>query len=86
MEVIILDSARAVARLGAARVAELVNKKPAAVLGLATGSTPIALYRQLIRLCRAKQVSNSVVLDRRPRCSTRGCTLQDLQALYHLFS
>lgn len=57
MEVIILDSAQAVARLGAARVAELVHKKPAAVLGLATGSTPIALYRQLIRLCGEKQLS-----------------------------
>ena len=57
MEVIILNSAAAVARLGAERIAELVNKKPAAVLGLATGSTPIAMYRQLIGLCREKKVS-----------------------------
>ena len=33
-------------------VARLIRKKPSAVLGLATGSTPLALYRDLIRLHR----------------------------------
>ncbi|HEY3875899.1 MAG TPA: 6-phosphogluconolactonase, partial [Candidatus Kapabacteria bacterium] len=40
------DLARAVA----ARVAELVRKKPNAVLGLPTGSTPKGIYRELIAL------------------------------------
>src|SRR5437870_11586918 len=31
-------------------VRELVRKKPNCVLGLATGSTPIGLYKELIRL------------------------------------
>ena len=57
MEVIILENSKAVAQLGAQLVAELVNKKPAAVLGLATGSTPIAMYQQLIRLYQQQQVS-----------------------------
>ena len=57
MEVIILENADAVAELGAQRIAELVNKKPNAVLGLATGSTPIAMYRHLIRLHQQQQVS-----------------------------
>jgi glucosamine-6-phosphate deaminase len=42
------DVARSVAR----EVARLVALKPAAVLGLPTGRTPIPLYRQLVRLHR----------------------------------
>lgn len=34
----------------AGKVATLVRKKPNAVIGFATGSTPIGLYKQLIRL------------------------------------
>lgn len=52
-----MGSADAVARLGAKRIAELVNKKPTGVLGLATGSTPIAMYRQLIAIYRQQQLS-----------------------------
>lgn len=61
MEVIILENADAVAQLGAQRISELVNKKPNAVLGLATGSTPIAMYQHLIRLYQEHQVSFSDV-------------------------
>ncbi len=57
MEVIILDSADGVAQLGAQQICELVEKKPAAVLGLATGSTPIAMYQQLIKLHQQRGVS-----------------------------
>ncbi len=37
-------------RVVAARIAEIIRAKPHAVLGLATGSTPIGVYRELIRL------------------------------------
>ncbi len=57
MEVIILDSADAVAKLGAQQICELIEKKPSAVLGLATGSTPIAMYQQLIALHELQRVS-----------------------------
>jgi glucosamine-6-phosphate deaminase len=57
VEVIVLNDADAVARLGARRICELIVKKPEAVLGLATGSTPIAMYRQLIKLYQQQQVS-----------------------------
>ncbi len=56
MEVIILDNADAVAHFGAQRICELINKKPKAVLGLATGSTPINMYQHLIGLYRQQQV------------------------------
>ena len=49
MEVIITpDSARG-AETGARILEKLVRTKPHAVLGLATGSTPVGLYRELIR-------------------------------------
>ena len=57
MEVIILDNTEAVAQLAAQRICELINKKPNAVLGLATGSTPIRMYRHLIALHRRQQLS-----------------------------
>lgn len=49
MDVWILESARAVAMKAADRCVELLGRKPDARLGLATGSTPQALYAELIR-------------------------------------
>jgi glucosamine-6-phosphate deaminase len=46
-EVVILDSREAAGGLGAEFVARLVATKPDAVLGLATGSTPLPLWRAL---------------------------------------
>lgn len=57
MEVIVLEDEQAVADFGAQRVAELLKKKPAAVLGLATGTTPIAIYQRIIGLFRQGQIS-----------------------------
>jgi glucosamine-6-phosphate deaminase len=50
MEVIIQPDAKAGSVAAARVVARLVREKPNAVLGLATGSTPLALYKELIRL------------------------------------
>lgn len=52
MEVIILPDADAVGRHAARVVARILRKRPSPVLGLATGSTPLPLYRELIRLHR----------------------------------
>lgn len=49
MEIIILKSADDVAATGADLVGELLRAKPDAVLGLATGSTQLSLYRQLVQ-------------------------------------
>ncbi len=46
-EVVILDSREKAGRLGAEFVARLVATKPDAVLGLATGSTPLPLWHAL---------------------------------------
>lgn len=50
MEVIILPDAESVGKEAASQIAALIRRKPNAVLGLATGSTPIPCYRELIRL------------------------------------
>ncbi|MDT8390849.1 MAG: glucosamine-6-phosphate deaminase [Lentisphaeria bacterium] len=60
MEIIIQDRAAASAT-GAAIIARLVRKKPNAVLGLATGSTPLPLYQELIRLHREEGLDFSHV-------------------------
>lgn len=52
MEIIIQPDAAAASALAARRVAALIRRKPDAVLGLATGSSPLALYAELIRLHR----------------------------------
>lgn len=49
MEVVPLGSADEIAVLAADTVEAVVRRKPAAVLGLATGSTPLPTYRELVR-------------------------------------
>lgn len=50
MRVIIHPDPQSASIRAANWIAELVRRKPACVLGLATGSTPIATYRELARL------------------------------------
>jgi glucosamine-6-phosphate deaminase len=57
MEVIILKDAKSVAMTGAELVGQLLRLQPAAVLGFATGSTQLLLYRCLIEKCRAGDIS-----------------------------
>ncbi|MEX1215173.1 glucosamine-6-phosphate deaminase [Saccharospirillum sp.] len=47
MQIVILDTPQQVANYGADRFADQLKHKPDSVLGLATGSTPIALYSAL---------------------------------------
>ena len=50
MEIIIKKDAHEGSYAAARVVARLVHEKPNAVIGLATGSTPLLLYKELIRL------------------------------------
>jgi glucosamine-6-phosphate deaminase len=47
MEIVILPGSRQIGKLAADTVEELLKKKPEAVLGLATGSSPLPVYDQL---------------------------------------
>jgi len=57
MEVLIFENEAEVADQGALLVSELVKKKPDAVLGLATGKSPILLYQNLIEYYKRGQIS-----------------------------
>lgn len=57
MKVVILKDAAAVANYGANIFIKQISRKPDSVLGLATGSTPVALYKELIEAYKIGQVS-----------------------------
>jgi glucosamine-6-phosphate deaminase len=61
MEIIIQPTAEAASVIAARIIARLVREKPDCVLGLATGSTPLATYRELIRLHRDEKLDFSKV-------------------------
>ena len=61
MEIIIQADAESASNVAARILARLLREKPNAVLGLATGSTPLLLYRELVRLHRAGQIDFSRV-------------------------
>ena len=52
MEIIIQPTPEAGSSIAAQIIAKLVRRKPDCVIGLATGSTPLGTYRELIRMHR----------------------------------
>lgn len=56
MEIIIQNCSQEASARAAKLIQRLVHDKPDAVIGLATGSTPLALYRELIRLHAAGEL------------------------------
>ena len=50
MEVVVKESPEEMSKLAAEGIADIIRHKPRAVLGLATGSTPLGTYKELIRL------------------------------------
>lgn len=57
MEVVIDPSSDALAQIAADAVERLLTRRPDAVLGLATGSSPLRVYDELVRRHRAGAVS-----------------------------
>lgn len=57
MRIVILPDAPAVSRRAADIFCELLRQYPDAVLGLATGSTPLGTYNELVRRNRAGEIS-----------------------------
>ena len=72
MEIVICHDAVQAGRLGAEAVANLLRHKPDAVLGLATGSSPLAIYDELARRHDAGELSFA---------SARGFTLDEYVGL-----
>ena len=61
MEVIISADYEGMSKSAAAVMAKVVRDKPTAILGLATGSTPIGMYKELIRMHREEGLDFSQV-------------------------
>src|ERR1041384_3809344 len=62
MRVIVEADKEGVGRRGAQIVAGLVRRKPTCVLGLATGSTPLGMYAELIKMHREEGLDFSRVV------------------------
>ena len=61
MEIRIQTSYDDLSRAAAVQVRNVLNSKPNAVLGLATGSTPLGLYKELVRMHREEGLDFSQV-------------------------
>lgn len=57
MEVVICKTKEEASKLAAKAITDLVKAKPKSVLGLATGSTPVLMYKELAKAVKAKKVS-----------------------------
>lgn len=62
MRVIITKDYDAMSRRAAKFVRELIERKPDAVIGFATGSTPIGLYKELIRMHKEEGIDFSKIV------------------------
>ena len=54
---VIVDSAQNIAAMAAQQYMDLLKRKPNAILGGATGSTPLGLYAELVRLNKEGKIS-----------------------------
>jgi glucosamine-6-phosphate deaminase len=61
MQVVVFDEYEELSRSAAREVAKTLNCKPNAVLGLATGSTPLKLYAELVRMHKEEGLDFSQV-------------------------
>src|SRR6478736_1787473 len=50
MEICIYRAYEEMSRAAAEEVADVLNAKPNAVIGMATGSTPLGVYQELVRM------------------------------------
>lgn len=57
MEVVVLQDAQEIGALAADAIGALLSRNPSAVLGLATGSSPLAIYDELVARYHAAELS-----------------------------
>jgi glucosamine-6-phosphate deaminase len=62
MEVIVKNTYEEMSRLAAQMVADLVSDNPRCVIGLATGSTPLGTYKEMIRMHKEEDLDFSQVV------------------------
>ena len=57
MKVIVVENYQQIGQLGAQIIAEVIKNNPNAVLGLATGTSPIGIYQNLVEMCQKGEIS-----------------------------
>lgn len=57
MKVIVVENYQQISENGAQIIADVVKNNPHAVLGLATGTSPIGIYKNLIEKCNSGEIS-----------------------------
>lgn len=57
MKVIVVENYQQIGVQGARIIAEVIKSKPNCVLGLATGTSPIGIYQNLIEMCNNGEIS-----------------------------
>ncbi len=57
MKVIIVENYQQISENGAQIIADVIKNNPNAVLGLATGTSPIGIYKNLIEACNRGEIS-----------------------------
>ncbi len=57
MKVIVVENYQQIGEQGARVIADVIKNNPNAVLGLATGTSPIGIYQNLIAMCKNGEIS-----------------------------
>ncbi|MBQ4272934.1 MAG: glucosamine-6-phosphate deaminase [Clostridia bacterium] len=57
MKVIVVENYQQIGQLGAQIIADVIKNNPNAVLGLATGTSPIGIYQNLVEMCQKGEIS-----------------------------
>ncbi len=63
MEVVMKPDEQSMSLMAAATIADVIRRKPRAVLGFATGSTPLGTYGELIRMHREEGLDFSQIVS-----------------------
>ncbi len=61
MKLIVCDNYKEMSKAAANIIAEQINNKPESILGLATGSTPIGMYQELVEMYKKSEIDFSKV-------------------------
>lgn len=61
MNLIVVDNYEELSKVAAKEFAKVINEKPNAVLGLATGGSPVGMYKELIKMYENKELDFSNV-------------------------
>jgi glucosamine-6-phosphate deaminase len=61
MRIVVAKNYEELSKIAADEIVKLMNSKPSCVLGLATGSSPVGMYKELVRLYKEGKVDFSKV-------------------------